>query len=80
MYQVLSKDMIELEIVPYLPEQKRGFKPKAPLCEIVNAILYKLKTGVQWELLPVGSLFRVSFNSKTCETTSNIWMHGNLVG
>ena len=57
MYQVLSKDMIELEIVPYLPEQKRGFKPTAPLCEIVNSILYKLKTGVQWEFLPVDSLF-----------------------
>lgn len=57
MYQVLSKDMIELEIVPYLPETKRGFKPKAPLYEIVNAILYKLKTGVQWEYLPVESLF-----------------------
>lgn len=48
MYQVLSKDMIELEIIPYLPKTKRGFKPKVPLYEIVNAILYKLKTGVQW--------------------------------
>jgi transposase len=57
MYQVLSKDMIELEIVPYLPETKRGFKPKAPLYEIINAILYKLKTGIQWEYLPVNSLF-----------------------
>lgn len=51
--------MIELEIVPYLPKTKRGFKPKAPLSEIVNAILYKLKTGVQWEYLPVESLFSV---------------------
>ena len=57
MYQVLSKDMIELEIIPYLPETKRGFKPKVPLCEIVNAILYKLKTGMQWAYLPVDSLF-----------------------
>jgi len=56
-YQVLSKDMIELEIIPYLPETKRGFKPKVPLCEIVNAILYKLKTGMQWAYLPVDSLF-----------------------
>lgn len=57
MYQVLNKDMIEFEIIPYLPETKRGFKPKAPLVEIVNCILYKLKTGVQWHLLPVESLF-----------------------
>ncbi len=51
--------MIELEIVPYLPERKRGFKSKVPLHEIVNAILYKLKTGIQWEYLPVESLFSV---------------------
>ena len=38
---------------------KRGFKSKAPLHEIANAILYKLKTGVQWEYLPVETLFRV---------------------
>ncbi len=57
MYQVLDKDMIELAIVPYLPETKRGFKPKVSLYEIINAILYKLKIGVQWEFLPVDSLF-----------------------
>lgn len=57
MYQVLSKDIIELEIVPHLPTAKRGFKSKAPLHELVNCILYKLKTGVQWHLLPVGDLF-----------------------
>src|SRR5680860_770452 len=57
MYKVLDKDIIEMEIVLYLPKTKRGFKPKAPLYEIVNAILYKLKTGIQWEYLPVESLF-----------------------
>jgi len=34
-----------IEIVPYLPEPKRGFKPKAPLYEIVNAILLDLSSG-----------------------------------
>ncbi|OEJ98514.1 hypothetical protein A8C32_04690 [Flavivirga aquatica] len=57
MYQVLDKDMIELEIVTYLTETKRGFKPKTLLCKIVNAILYKLKTGVQWCYLPIETLF-----------------------
>lgn len=57
MYEVLSKDMIELEIVPHLPVGKRGFKSKVPLCEIINCILYKLKTGVQWHLLPINHLF-----------------------
>jgi transposase len=59
MYSVLDKDMIEMEIVPIIPRTKRGFRPTAPLAEIVNAILYKLKTGVQWHQLPVRALFSV---------------------
>lgn len=57
MYTVLDKDMIELEMVPYLPIRKRGFSPTVPLVVIVNAILYKLKTCVQWRQLPVKALF-----------------------
>lgn len=57
MYRVLDKDIIEMEIVPHIPLPKRGFAPTVPLCEIVNAILYKMKSGVQWELLPVTALF-----------------------
>ena len=57
MYKVLSKDTIENEIIPYLSVAKRGYKTKSCLIEIVNCILYKLKTGVQWALLPVESLF-----------------------
>lgn len=60
MYQVLDKDIIEMEIVPNLPIQKRGFAPTVPLADIINSILYKLKTGVQWEYLPVESLFSKS--------------------
>lgn len=55
MYKVLSKDTIE--IVPYLPTPKRGFKTEVSLYEIVNCILYKLKTGIQWHLLPILHLF-----------------------
>lgn len=61
MYKVLSKDTIELEIVPYIPIGKRGFKSKVPICEIINCILYKLKTGIQWHLLPVFQLFSKEF-------------------
>lgn len=57
MYQVLSKDTICMEILPDLSVAKRGYPTKSKLVEIVNAILYKLKTGVQWEYLPVKSLF-----------------------
>ena len=57
MYSVLDKDMIKNEIVPHIPLAKRGFQVTVPLEEIVNAILYKLKTGIQWHQLPVKALF-----------------------
>ena len=52
MYSVLDKDIIKCEIVPYLPLAKVTVTSE----EIVNAVLYKLKTGVQWYQLPVKSL------------------------
>ena len=58
MYLVLDKDIIEREIIPHIPIESKGSSPRVPLVEIINAILYKLKTGVQWEYLPVESLFR----------------------
>ena len=57
MYSVLDKDTIEMEIIPHLPASQRGFAPTVPLVEIINSILYKLKTGVQWRQLPVKALF-----------------------
>ena len=57
MYQVLSKDTITLEILPYLSVAKRGFTCKADITEVINGILYKLKTGIQWHILPVKALF-----------------------
>jgi transposase len=58
MYTVLDKDTIEMEIIPHIPLPKRGFPPTVPLVEIVNAILYKLKTGVQWHQLPTQVFFK----------------------
>lgn len=57
MYYVLSKDIIEKEILPHLPTAKRGYKCKSQLSELVNSILYKFKTGVQWAYLPIEALF-----------------------
>lgn len=57
MYKVLSKDNIENQILPFLPIAVKGPKISVPICELVDAILYKLKTGVQWDMLPVCSLF-----------------------
>lgn len=55
MIRIISKDSIVQYILPHLSSPKRGGS-KAQAWEIVNAILYKFKTGVQWHLLPVKSL------------------------
>ena len=47
MYQVLSKDILILEILPYLSVAKRIFTCEADITEVINGIQYKLKTGIQ---------------------------------
>ena len=58
MYLVLDKDIIERKIIPHIPIESKGSSPRVPLVEITNSVLYKLKTSVQWEYLPVESLFK----------------------
>ncbi|WP_018676223.1 transposase, partial [Riemerella columbina] len=58
MYKILDKDTIKDEIIPHLPRAKRGFQVTVPLEEVVDAIIFKLKTGIQWHLLPVESFFK----------------------
>ncbi len=55
MIRILDKDSIVKYILPHLSLPERG-GTNTNLWEIVNAILYKFKTGVQWHLLPVKSL------------------------
>ena len=50
----VTKNQIEKLILPFLPKNKRGFAPKVDLAEVVQCLLYKLKTGVQWSNLFVG--------------------------
>lgn len=55
--EVLSKDMIERWIIPHLSKGERGPKPSVSLAIIVQAILYRLKTGCQWRQLPLKAFF-----------------------
>lgn len=54
---ILSKSTIEKWILPHLPLGKRGFAPTVPMVEIVECILYRLKTGCQWRELPTKQFF-----------------------
>ena len=60
MYAVLDKVTIKSEILLYLSTAKRGFETISYLIEIIDAILYKLKTGSQWKHLPVEALFTMT--------------------
>lgn len=45
-------------IVPHLSKGSRGSKPGVELWRIIEAILYRLKTGCQWRMLPVDLVFK----------------------
>lgn len=53
----VTKAQINRNIVPHLSKGKRGPKCKVGLWRIVRAILYRMKTGIQWRELPIKSLF-----------------------
>ena len=55
--EVLCKDIIRIWILPHLSTGTRGPDPKVDLLEVVEGILYKLKTGRQWRLLPIKQFF-----------------------
>ncbi len=57
MYTVLNKDTIKNEILSHLSKAKHDYVTQSCLIDVINTILYKLKTGCQWVFFPVESLF-----------------------
>jgi transposase len=49
----LTEAQFEQHIRPRLSTAKRGYVSDIPLYKIFNYILYKLRTGCQWEFLPM---------------------------
>ena len=50
-YANLTRVEIEKYILPFIPENKRGFKSRFDMCDIFKCIIHKLKTGCQWSFL-----------------------------
>lgn len=55
--EVLDKVTIENWILPHLSLGERGKAIKVEMTALIEAILYKLKTGCQWRQLPVKQFF-----------------------
>src|ERR671916_182579 len=49
----VTKPQFEAYFLPHLSTAKRGYVSGMPLYKIFNYIIYKLRTGCQWELLPM---------------------------
>ena len=47
-YTNLQKDLIEQAVLPFIPRNKRGFRSRFDMSEVFKYIVYKLKTGCQW--------------------------------
>ena len=57
--EVLSNDMIRQWVLPALPFSTHVRPSAVEPVELVEAILYQLKSGCQWRLLPVKQFLRV---------------------
>lgn len=55
--EVLPKDIIRAWMLPYLTQSRNGRPSRADPVELLEAMLYKLKTGCQWRYLPVKQFF-----------------------
>jgi transposase len=70
--EILNKDMIGQWLLPHLMLGKRGFASRAPIEQIVQLILFRLKTGCQWRQLPIRQ-----FLAKDELTWQGVYYHFN---
>ena len=49
----VTESQFEQHIRPHLSTAKRGYVSDIPFYKIFNYLLYKLRTGCQWEFLPM---------------------------
>lgn len=68
----MDKVTINQLLVQYIPKRRKGRKCKVKYWRVIRAILYKLKTGVQWRNLPMKQLF-----SKFKYTWQSVYYHFN---
>ncbi|WP_338812825.1 IS5 family transposase [Bernardetia sp. Wsw4-3y2] len=74
MYVNLSKKFITENILPYLHQFTKGRRIKVALWRIIQAIVYRLKSGSQWRELPMKQFFgNLSISWNTVYYHYNKW-------
>ena len=74
MTSILPKDMIISEILPYLPSGGRGPQlSEEKKLGIIQLILYKFKTGCQWDFLPIRQFMDEPYSAKSVFHHFNKW-------
>ena len=68
--EVLPKVIIRTWILPHLTQSRNGRPSRVDPVELLEALLYKLKTGCQWRYLPVKQFW--DLGSKSQENGHNL--------
>ncbi|NME70900.1 hypothetical protein [Flammeovirga aprica] len=55
----MHKAILNKYVTQYIPKNRKERKLKVPLWKLMKAIFYKIKTGVQWYLLPLKEIFKL---------------------
>lgn len=55
--EILSREFIRQFIVPFLTEGSRGFQSEYDTVTLVEIMLYRLKAGCQWRMIPLKQFF-----------------------
>jgi transposase len=61
---MLDENTIKQRILPYVSKGKRGVRQRVCLAKVVQAILYRLKTGCQWRELPLRQFLALEADNK----------------
>lgn len=78
-YTNLTKVEIEQLILPFIPKNKRGFTSKFNMVDIFKCMVYKLKTGCQWNNLFVDiESVKPPFSWQTVYYYYRKWCHLNV--
>ena len=75
MYEVLDKDTIKSEILPHLSVAKRGYGSQSDRVEVIQCLLYKLKTGCKRHMIAVSTIY-----GGTVLHGKNVYAHLYLIG